>query len=59
MKTDKTLYVGLAWCPDSKLDSLRYEIDHMKNELNYTGPQIWRRQTSLKPPTYFRTNEFT
>ena len=59
LKTDRSLYVGLAWCPDSMLGRVKSEVDYMKNDLNFTGPQMWKRETKLMPPTFLKTNAFT
>lgn len=60
LKSGDRLLVGLFWLPDSKIDELNAKIADIREDRNISGPQIWKRTNhEIKPPTYFRLNEFT
>jgi V-type H+-transporting ATPase subunit a len=54
------LLVGLFWLPNSKIDEMNVKISDIREDRNISGPQIWKRENhTIKPPTFFRLNEFT
>ena len=60
LKRGERLFVGLFWVPVSLVEKVKGKILEIKADRNIDGPQMWlRAQQNIKPPTFFRINEFT
>ena len=60
LKMGERLFIGLFWVPVSLVEKVKTKILEIKADSNIDGPQMWpRAQQNIKPPTYFRINEFT
>lgn len=59
LKKEGRLFVGFAWCPVSRSDELTGCLREIRDRSNIENPHfIPIKNTDIKPPTYFKMNEF-